>query len=144
VYTNVEDNWGDQCLRGGQGQSLAPDSTEWERIELPRFIGEMLQTVLGHLRGVYTWECDHFPSEEEVREGMCVRVIRDCSRCRKHDRGTELTEWHGGWTREGIGIFATDVRSTSRRNRTRHLGRATVMVRTPQNSGSRTWNGVAC
>ena len=105
---------------------------------------EMFRTVLGHLQGVYTWECDHFPSEEEIREGMCVRVVRDCSRLRRRDRCTEVSGWHGGWTREGIGIFTTDVRSTSLGNRTRRLGRATVMVRTPRNSGSRTWNGIAC
>ena len=106
--------------------------------------GEMFQTVLGHVQGVYTWDCDHFPSEEEIREGMCVRVIRDCSRLRTRHRGTELTGWHGGWTHEGIGIFTTDVRSSSSGHRTRRLGRATVLVRTPENSGSKTWNGIAC
>lgn len=121
-----------------------PDSAEWETLELPEFGGEMFQTLLGHLQGVYTWECDHFPSEEEVREGMCVRVVRDCSKFRQRDRCTELTGWHGGWTREGIGIFTSDVRSTSSDNRSRYRGRATVMVRTPRNHGSRTWNGIAC
>jgi hypothetical protein len=129
MHTSLEDNFGD---------------TEWGALKADRLSGEMFQTVLGHLQGVYTWECDHFPSEDEILEGMCVRVARDCARFRKRDRCTELTGWHGGWTREGIGIFTTDVRSRSFDNRTRHLGRATVMVRTPRNSGSKTWNGIAC
>jgi hypothetical protein len=144
MHTNTEDDLGRPSVHGGHDVPQTIDTAERERIEPPQFSGEMFQTVLGHLKGVYTWECDHFPSEEEVREGMCVRVIRDCSRFRRRDRCTELTEWHGGWTREGIGIFTTDVRSSSFDNRTQHLGRATVMVRTPRNSGSRTWNGIAC
>ena len=66
-------------------------------------------------KGVYTWECDHVPSEEEVREGLCVRVARDCKklRARAHDRCTQISEWHGGFTREGVGLFATDIWSTS-------------------------------
>ena len=150
VRTTIEDELGQRSIRGGCGRAQDWDSAEretletLETLETPQFSGEMFQTVLGNLQGVYTWECDHFPSEEEIREGMCVRVIRDCSKFRKRDRCTELTEWRGGWTREGIGIFTTDVRSTSSGNRTRHLGRATVMVRTPKNTGSRTWNGIAC
>jgi hypothetical protein len=144
MHANLKDHLGNQNIRGGHGEPQGPDSAEWDRLESPRFSGAMFQTVLGHLKGVYTWECDHFPSEDEIREGMCVKVVRDCSRFRKRDRCTELTGWHGGWTREGIGIFNTDVRSSSFDNRTRYLGRATVMVRTPRNSGSRTWNGIAC
>ena len=51
-------------------------STEWEAVATPQFDGEMFTTAFGGLRGIYTWECDHLPSEEEVREGMCVRVAR--------------------------------------------------------------------
>ena len=104
----------------------------------------MFQTVLGSLRGVYTWECDHVPSEEEVREGMCVRVTHDCKKFRARDRCTQISEWHGGFTREGVGVFATDIWSTSQGSRTRHVGSASVIVRTPSDTGSRTWNGVAC
>jgi hypothetical protein len=68
--------------------------TEWEAVATPQFDGEMFTTVFGGLRGVYTWECDHLPSEEEVREGMCVRVARDCRRVRTRDRCTQLSE-HG-------------------------------------------------
>ena len=51
-------------------------STEWEAVATPQFDGEMSTTAFGGLRGVYTWECDHLPSEEEVREA-CVRVVRE-------------------------------------------------------------------
>jgi hypothetical protein len=114
-----------------------------KNLEVPQFEGEMFQTVFGHLNGAYTWDCDHVPSENEVREGLSLRVIRDCRRFRKGARATEIAAWHGGWTCEGIGIFSADI-CTSWRRRTRHLGRACVKVRMPANSGSRTWNGVAC
>jgi hypothetical protein len=120
------------------------DLSEWEDVSTPQFRGEMFQTVFGGLRGVYTWECDHVPSEDEVREGMCVRVVRDCRRLRSRDRCTQLSEWHGGFTPEGVGVFATDIWSTSEERRTRHVGSASVIVRTPSDTGSRTWNGVAC
>ena len=46
-------------------------STEWEAVATPQFNGEMFETAFGGLRGVYIWESDHLPSDEEVREGMC-------------------------------------------------------------------------
>ena len=104
----------------------------------------MFQTVFGNLNGAYTWDCDHVPSENEVREELSFRVIRDCRRFRKASRGTVLAGWHGGWTCEGIGIFSADILHISWTKRARHLGRACVKVRLPANSGSRTWNGVAC
>jgi hypothetical protein len=120
------------------------DPAGWEYVAPAQFSGEMFQTVLGNLRGVYTWECDHVPSEAEVREGMCLRVVRDCQRFRNRDRCTQLSEWRGGFTREGVGVFATDIWSTSREKRTRHVGSASVIVHTPADTGSHTWNGVAC
>lgn len=102
MHTNMEENLG-RRVGPDHGATELTDSAEWEVVASPEFSGEMFQTVLGHLQGVFTWECDHFPSEEEIHEGMCVRVIRDCSRFRKRDRCTELTGWHGGWTSEGIG-----------------------------------------
>ena len=143
MYTQVEES----LEKNAEADRGTTERTDWaERTLVPssEFSGEMFQTVLGHVQGVYTWECDHFPSEEEIREGMCVRVIRDCSRLRTRHRCTELTGWHGGWTPEGIGIFTTDVRSSSSARGTRRVGRATVLVRTPENSGSKTWNGIAC
>ena len=118
--------------------------TEWEAVATPQFDGEMFTTVFGGLRGVYTWECDHLPSVEEVREGMCVRVARDCRRVRTRDRCTQLSEWHGGFTPEGIGVFATDIWSTSPGRRTRHVGSASVIVRTPWTTGSRSCTAAAC
>jgi len=115
-----------------------------ELLESSRFNGEMVQTVFGNLHGAYTWECDHVPSEEEIREGLCLRVVHDCSKLRTNDRLTKLTDWHGGWTREGLGIFSTEVWSTSRGKRTRRRGSAAVLVRTPDATGSHTWNGIAC
>jgi hypothetical protein len=115
-----------------------------ESPETPPLTGAMSHTVLGNLNGVYTMECDYVPLEEEVRVALRRRVIRDVGRSRKRDRHSMLTAWHGGWTCEGVGVFSTDICSTSTNRRTRHLGRACVNVRTPTNSGSRAWNGVAC
>jgi hypothetical protein len=128
-----------------RGEFIADASaSELESPETPQLGGAMSRTVFGSLNGVYTLECDHVPSEEEIREALRRQVIRDCGRSRKRDRHAVLTAWHGGWTCEGIGIFSADICSTSTNERTRHLGRACVNVRTPTNSGSRTWNGVAC
>ncbi len=118
-------------------------STEWEAVATPQFNGEMFETAFGGLRGVYIWECDHHPSDDEVCEGMCVRVVRDCRRFHALDRCTQLSEWHGRFTPEGIGIFATDIWSTSPERRTRHVGSASVIVRTPATPGSRRCEGVA-
>jgi hypothetical protein len=112
--------------------------------ETPQLTGAMSHSVFGSLNGVYTLECEYLPSEEEILEALRLRVVRDCGRSRKRDCHTILTAWHGGWTCEGIGIFSAAICSTSTNERTRHLGRACVNVRTPTNSGSRTWNGVAC
>ena len=140
---SLEDDLGQPGSRKKSECSASSPSSDWEPFESPQFSGEMFPTVFGNLQGVYTWDCDHVPSEEEIREGMFLRVSRDCKQLRKSERCTELTTWHGGWTCEDIGIFTTDVWSTSRSRRTRRLGRASVIVRTPGNSGSRTWNGVA-
>jgi hypothetical protein len=105
--------------------------------------GAMFQTLFGNLNGVYTMECDQMPSEDEIRAAVSDRVTRDCKHFQKRGGSTELNAWHGGWTCEGVGIFSSDIWSTSRNRRSRHLGRACVKVRTPTNSGSRTWSGVA-
>jgi hypothetical protein len=118
-------------------------SVERASLQTRQLRGAMFQTLFGTLNGVYTMEFDHKPSEDDIREALCVRVTRDCRQFRKRGGSTELSAWHGGWTCEGIGIFSTDIWSTSRNKRARHLGRACVSVRTPTNSGSRTWNGVA-
>ena len=64
---------------------------------------------------------------------------------RSHGTSTEwVSECHGGFTPEGIGVFATDIWSTSPGGRTRHVGRASVIVRTPGTTGSRSCTAVAC
>jgi len=113
------------------------------RLGTRKWSGAMSHTLFGNLNGVYTLDCDDIPSEDEIWAALHLRAMRDYRRSRKRDRGTVLTAWHGGWTREGMGIFSADIRRTSRGKRTRHLGRACVNVRTPRDSGSRTWNGVA-
>jgi hypothetical protein len=130
--------------RSRGGRSAIPQPSESENPEVSQFRGEMFHTLFGNLNGVYTWECDHVPSEDAIRDLLCLRVVRDCGHFGKRNRCAELAAWHGGWTREGIGIFSADIWTTSRRKRARHLGHACVRVRTPNNSGSRTWNGVAC
>ena len=105
--------------------------------------GAMFQTLFGTLKGVYTFECDHMSSEDDIRDALCARVTRDCRQFQKRGSSTELNAWHGGWTCEGMGIFSADIWSTSCSRRARHLGRACVNVRTPANNGSRTWNGMA-
>jgi hypothetical protein len=144
IDPSVRDEFRQQIDRSGVERSAIARRFERENLDVAQLSGEMFHTVFGNLNGVYTWECDRVPSEDKIREGLCLRVIHDCRQFRKHDRCTELTAWHGGWTCEGIGIFSADIWSTSWSKRTRHLGRACVKVRTPTNSGSRTWNGMAC
>jgi hypothetical protein len=105
--------------------------------------GAMSRTLFGNLNGVYTLECEQVPSEEEICQALRLRVHRDCGQLRDRD-DTELAAWHGGWTCEGIGIFSADIWCRRSGQRARHLGRACVKVQTPRNSGSRTWNGIAC
>jgi hypothetical protein len=106
--------------------------------------GETFHTVIGTLKGIYTWECDHVPSEEYVHTAMNLRVQADCRQLRRHPRRTELAGWHGSWTSEGIGIFAADIWGVSRVGSSRRLGGASVVVRTPLDQGSRTWDRMAC
>jgi len=82
-------------------------------LQAPQLKGAMFQTLFGTLNGIYTLECDHMPSEDDIRESLCVRVIRDCRQFQKGGGSTELSAWHGGWTCEGMGIFSTDIWSTS-------------------------------
>jgi hypothetical protein len=72
----------------------------------------MSHTVFGTLDGVYTPEHDVVPSEDEIREALRLRVIRDCRRSGTRDRDTVLTAWHGAGHGEGIGIFSAEICST--------------------------------
>jgi hypothetical protein len=114
-----------------------------QRFETRQWTGAMSHTIFGQLDGVYTFECDHVPSEGEIREALRLRVVRDCRQTGKLDRDTVLTAWHGGWTREGIGVISADIFGSKKNKHSRHLGKACVNVRTLRNFGSRTWNGVA-
>jgi hypothetical protein len=91
-------------------------TSDHARSETRQWSGAMSHTLFGNLNGVYTLSCDDVPSEGEIREALHLRVVRDCGRPGKQDRDTVLTAWHGGWTREGIGIFSADICGSSRKN----------------------------
>lgn len=128
----------------GVGSSADARPSESNTLESRQLSGAISQTLFGKLNAVYTLECERIPSEEEICRALRLRVNRDCGKLQDHDYNAELTSWHGGWTCEGIGIFSAEISCTRLDKRTRHLGRACVKVRTCMNSGSRTWNGVAC
>jgi hypothetical protein len=128
---------------GTRAKDEVDELLDHSRLGTRKWSGSMSHTLFGNLNGVYRLDCDDIPSENEIRDALRLRVMCDCGRSGKRDRDTVLTAWHGGWTREGIGIFSADICGTSTDKRTRHLGRACVNVRTPGDSGSRTWNGVA-
>jgi hypothetical protein len=145
VGLGVRDGLQQQVDRTRDEYSASARLLELESLEMPPLSGEMFRTVFGNLNGVYTWECDHVPAEDTVRVALHLRVIRDLRHFRERGRNTDLAEWHGGWTREGTGLFAADIWSSSwSTRRRRHLGRACVKVWAPTHSGSQTWNGVAC
>jgi hypothetical protein len=106
--------------------------------------GELFHTVLGSLLGIYTWECDRVPSVGDLRAAMERRVQVDCGKVRPRPRHTYLAGWHGGWTPEGVGIFAADIWGQPRRGSCRAVGRANVVVRTPDDRGLCVPQGIAC
>jgi hypothetical protein len=116
---------------GTRAKDEVDELLDHSRPETRKWSGAMSHTLFGNLNGVYTLDCDDIPSEDEIRDALRIQVMRDCRRSGKRDRDTVLTAWHGGWTREGVGIFSADILRTSRDKRTRHLGRACVNVRTP-------------
>jgi hypothetical protein len=97
--------------------------------------GETFRTVFGSLLGIYTWECDRVPSVDEVQGAMDLRVRTDCAPLHLRSKRTRLAGWHGGWTPEGVGIFAADIWSVPSTGPARHLGRVSVVVRTPLDTG---------
>jgi hypothetical protein len=106
--------------------------------------GETFRTVFGSLLGVYTWECQRVPSDDEIQVVMEHRVQTDCARLNHRPKRTRLAGWHGGWTTEGVGIFAADIWGMSRNGPARHLGRLSVIVRTPKDTGLSASQGIAC
>jgi hypothetical protein len=106
--------------------------------------GETFRTVFGCLLGVYTWECHRVPSDDEIQEVMGQRVQTDCARLHHRPEPARLAGWHGGWTTDGVGIFAADIWGRSGDVPARHLGRLSVIVRTPNDTGVSTSRGIAC
>ncbi|HEX4219034.1 MAG TPA: hypothetical protein VHZ02_11730 [Acidimicrobiales bacterium] len=106
--------------------------------------GETFHTVFGNLLGIYTWECDRVPSVDEVHAAMEHRVRTDCATLRLRSKRTRLAGWHGGWTPEGVGIFAADIWSDPRKGPARHLGRLSLVVHTPLGTGLCLSRGIAC
>jgi hypothetical protein len=97
--------------------------------------GETFRTVFGNLLGVYAWECDWVPAIDEVQVAMEHRVQTDCGRLNHRPKDTRLAGWHGGWTAEGVGIFAADIWGVPRKGPGRHLGRVSLVVRAPVDTG---------
>jgi hypothetical protein len=106
--------------------------------------GETFRTVFGSLLGVYTWECDRVPSVGEVHEAMEHRVQKDCAKLSRQPKRTRLAGWHGGWTTEGVGIFAADIWGLPRRGPSRHVGRTSLVVHIPEGRTLCQSQGIAC
>jgi hypothetical protein len=134
----------DKIAKDGVEQIANVRPSEPKTLKSLQLGGAMSRTLFGNLNGVYTLECEQVPSEEEIRQALRLRVHRDCGPLRDRNQNTELAAWHGGWTCEGVGIFSADIWCSRSGQRARHLGRACVKVQTPKNSGSRSWNGIAC
>jgi hypothetical protein len=94
----------------------------------PAFEGDLFRTVTGGLRGVYRLEVGTRPSATQLQAALGRRVERDRQRLRRHAGDTRLTEWFGGWTPEGRGIFEAEIELASRPGRWRHAGRVRVHV----------------
>jgi hypothetical protein len=124
----------------GEGE---PTGNDAERVE-DDVEGETFRTVFGSLLGVYTWECHRVPSDDEIQAVMEHRVQTDCARLHHRPERSRLAGWHGGWTTEGVGIFAADLWGMSHNGPARHLGRLSVIVRAPSEAGLSTAQGMAC
>jgi hypothetical protein len=128
---------------GPPGQS-GTDPAGVGRLDGQDIEGETFRTVFGSLLGVYTWECDRVPSVGEVHEAMEYRVQEDCAKLSRQPKRTRLAGWHGGWTTEGVGIFAADIWGLPRRGPSRHLGRTSLIVHAPEGRTSCLSHRVAC
>jgi hypothetical protein len=117
-------------------RSVLPSETEVR--------GEVVPTTLGGLRGAYFWDLDQIPSTSVIHRVMAHRVQCDCARLRRRPQHVHLVGWHGGWTSEGIGIFAADIWGLRHTGRARNLGRMSVVVRTPTPTSGRMASVVAC
>jgi hypothetical protein len=124
----------------GEGE---PTGNDTERVE-DDVDGETFRTVFGSLLGVYTWESHRVPSDDDIQAVMEHRVQTDSARLHHRPERTRLAGWHGGWTTEGVGIFAADLWGMSDNGPARHLGRLSVIVRAPSEAGLSTAQGIAC
>jgi hypothetical protein len=93
--------------------------------------GEAFITAFGQVLGVYTWDATSVPTVARIQAALARRAGWDCRRFRRRPRQTRLVGWHGGWTEEGVGIFAAEIWGVSKRGPDRPLGRASLVVRTP-------------
>jgi hypothetical protein len=132
-----------QMMRSSDANG-SPEHPNLDPVDDSDLTGETFRTVFGNLLGIYKWEWDRVPSLDEIKEGMDRRVQSDCLRLRGRPRQTRLAGWHGGRTAEGVGIFAADIWGLPRRGPTRHLGHASVVVRTSADHGHSTPGPVAC
>jgi hypothetical protein len=128
----------------GPAGQVGTDPETGTRFDGQDIEGETFRTVFGSLLGVYTWECDRVPSVGEVHEAMEYRVQEDCAKLSRKPKRTRLAGWHGGWTTEGVGIFAADIWSLPRRGPSRHLGRTSLIVHAPEGRTLSQSQGIAC
>jgi hypothetical protein len=90
--------------------------------------GHVYRSLLGGLRGHYAVETDVRPPVAELKRAVTRRFQSD--RPGRAPAGEiRLTDWFGGWTPEGRGIFEAEVERQAS-GRWRHVGRVRVVVRT--------------
>ncbi len=91
--------------------------------------GEVYRTLTGGLRGVYTLAADVRPPVAELQRAVARRFGADRPRLRRPGGEIRLTDWFGGWTPEGRGIFEAEVEQAVAPDRWRRVGRVRVVVR---------------
>jgi hypothetical protein len=106
--------------------------------------GEIFHGLFSQIVGLYTWQSCECLSEREIQTGLAERVRADLRRLHYLPKRIRLTDWHGGWTQEGIGIFAAELWSNTRNGRSRHLGRVSVTVKDPKDKVIRRFLHIAC
>jgi hypothetical protein len=106
--------------------------------------GEAFITAFGHVLGVYTWDASGVPSLARIQSVLARRATADCRRFQLRPRRTSLVGWHGGWTEEGIGIFAAEIYGLPKRRPGRKLGRVSLVVRPPGDREASVGHDIAC
>jgi hypothetical protein len=106
--------------------------------------GEAFITAFGHVLGVYTWDANGVPSLARIQSVLARRATADCRCFRLRPRRTRLVGWHGGWTEEGIGIFAAEIYGLPKRRPGRKLGRVSLVVRPPGGREASVGHDIAC